>query len=173
MSSEHRNRTNKAQAIAAALWAAGVHSPADVADLTEVSWRLAARTGWHLAVADSRGRTEWTDASPATRRMVAQLIEGQAHAEAVEADGLVAHEVDDVFAQIAAGSSLPRPAADADGPPARVQPMSWEDAEAIDYEYARRDAERDAAEVAAAVARHPAASHTLNCLAGFTRPCSC
>jgi hypothetical protein len=124
MSSEHRNRTNKAQAIAAALWAAGVTTPADVADLDEVSWRLAARTGWHLADADSRGRTEWSDASAGTRRMVAELIEGQAHAATVAAEGLAQHEVDDVFAQIAAGSSLPRPVAAADAAPA-VSTTEW------------------------------------------------
>jgi hypothetical protein len=124
MSSERRNRTNKAQAIAAALWAAGVTDITDVADLPDWAWKLAARTGWHLADADSRGRTEWSDASADTRRMVAELIEGQAHAATVAAEGLAQHEEDDVFASIAAGSSLPRPTVAADGPPA-VSTAGW------------------------------------------------
>lgn len=150
MSSEHRNRTNKAQAIAAALVTVGM--PAD-GMLDEAGWRIAALAGWHIAKAeqiDGIAAEPWTTVSDATRTEVRQLLAADEARRAEDAEGLTAHRTDDVFASIAAGSVLPRPAQDPDRAPALVS-------------------------VAGVVDLHPAARHTLNCLAtsGGRTGCAC
>lgn len=157
MSSEHRNRTNKAQAIAAALVTVGV-TAGEVAELPPATWRIAALAGWHIAKAEQVegiALRPWTTVSDATREMVRELLAADEAKARDEAEGLAAHQVDDVFASIAAPAAAVRPAQSPDAP----LPSSG------------------AVRVSAAGVPdlHPAARHTLNCLAtsGGRTGCSC
>lgn len=119
MSSEHRNRTNKAQAIAAALVTVGLTST-DADTLGDAAWNLAAQAGWYIASAEGVegiAATPWTTVSDATRTEVVRMMAADEAAAKVEAEGLAQHEVDDVFANIAAATALPAPAQDPDAAP--------------------------------------------------------
>lgn len=152
MRNEHRNRTNKAQAIAAALVTVGC-TAAEVTELPESTWRIAALAGWHIAKAEQVegiALRPWTTVSDSTREMVRELLAADEAKARDEAEGLAAHQVDDVFAAIAAPAAAVRPAQDPDTAPGAVRVSA-----------------------AGVPDLHPAARHTLNCVAGFTRPCSC